>query len=141
MKLVDEDRWVEIPWACMDLHNITWLRTFHGGDAAHFAYSFNKDGTISPLNEPDIVFGLADPSPCDKFKDLLANHLGWKKTRAEKKIADKEKAEKIEAIVEKQVSSIVAKEHKLLWDMITAQSKLIEDLKNQVNQQKQLVEV
>lgn len=67
MKLTGKDRWVEIPWACMDEKNIAWMRTHHGGDKKHFAYSFNKDGTISPLSEPDLVWGLADPSPLGKF--------------------------------------------------------------------------
>ncbi len=79
----------------MELYNFAWMRTHHGGDPAHFAYRFNKDGTISPKDEPDIVFGLADPSKCHRFKDIIANHNGWKLSRAEKKEMEKKEAEKI----------------------------------------------
>ena len=42
------DRWVEIPYADMELHNALWMRTMHGGDERHFAFKFNADGTMSP---------------------------------------------------------------------------------------------
>ena len=89
LKLVDEDRWVEIPYGEAIEYNCAWLRTHHGGQE-HFNYTFNKDGTISPEEEPDLVWGLADATPCSKFKDVIANHLDWKLTRAEKKKAEKE---------------------------------------------------
>jgi len=38
---------------------------------------------------------LADASPCSKWKDVIANHVDWKKTRAEKKRAKSEEEEKI----------------------------------------------
>jgi len=120
LKKVGEDRWMEIPWACMDEYNIAWLRTWHDGNPAHFTYTFNKDGTISPEEEPDLVWGLADPSPCGKFKELLANHLGWKKSRAEKRVADEEKFGKIDAIVEEKVNKIMEQQFKELEAIIDA---------------------
>ena len=88
LKIVGEDRWMEIPYASMEECNFAWLRTHHGGDPAHFSYSWNKDGTISPATRPDLVFGLADPTPCSKFRDVIANHRGWRENRAEKRAAE-----------------------------------------------------
>ena len=101
----EEDRWVEIPYGTTELHNFAWLRTHHGG-GPHFDFTFNKDGTISPFDEPDIVWGLDDPSPCSKWRDVIANHVGWSKSRAQKREADKEKDALIEAQVEKAVLKI-----------------------------------
>ena len=103
---------MEIPYGTAELHNFAWLRTFHGGGPQFFEYSYNKDGTISPIDEPDIVFGLADPSPCSKWRDVIANHVGWKKSRAEKKEKAKEKDAVIEAAVEKAVAEIAPKKFK-----------------------------
>jgi len=79
----EADRWMEIPYADMQLNNFAWLRTMHGGDPKHFEYSFNQDGTISPKSRPDLVWALGDPSKCHRFRDIIANHLGWKTSREE----------------------------------------------------------
>lgn len=94
----EEDRWMEIPYGEPIEYNFAWLRTHHGGEA-HFNYKFNKDGTISPEGEDDLVWGLADASPCSKWKDVIANNLDWKKTRTEKKRAEKEEEERIKNMV------------------------------------------
>ena len=43
------------------VHNIAWIRT-HMGKPGYFNFTFNKDGTISPEDHPDLVFGLDDAS-------------------------------------------------------------------------------
>lgn len=118
---------MEIPYGELVEYNCTWLRTHHGGQE-HFNYSFNKDGTISPENDAELVFGLTDPTPCPKFKDNFANHLGWKQNRAEKREAEKEQDEKIEALVQKKVDEIIYHKFTAMQKMIEAQGHLIQDL-------------
>jgi len=89
------------------------MRTHHGGDENHFAYSFNKDGTISPLTEPDLVFGLADPSPCDKFRDIIANHKDWKLSRTEKLAEEKAKKDFIADLIKQSNHEVLSRIAKL----------------------------
>jgi len=83
LKLQGENRFMEIPYADMQLRNFAWLRTWHDGDQRHFAYRFNNDGTISPKSREDLVWALGDPSKCHRFWDIIAQHKGWKGTMAE----------------------------------------------------------
>ena len=80
LQLEDENRYMELPYADMTLHNFAWLRTWHGGKP-HFDYQFNKDGSISPSGRLDLVFGLADPTPCVKWRDVIAKHVSWNTRR------------------------------------------------------------
>merc|ERR1712167_453837 len=104
LKLEGEgDRWLEIPYADMNLSNFTWLRTWHDGDKRHFRYNFNKDGTISPESRDDLVLGLGDPSKCHRWADVIANHKQWKTTRAEEREKEEKLMKKIQKIVEEKV--------------------------------------
>jgi len=71
---------------------------------------------------------LADASPCSKWKELIANNVDWKKTRAEKKIAEKEEEEKII----KMLSVIVDKKLAGLQETIEAQGQMIKELQSQI---------
>ena len=71
---------MELPYADMSMQNFAWLRTWHGGKP-HFDYQFNNDGSISPAGRLDLVFGLADPTPCGRWKDVIARHVSWNTRR------------------------------------------------------------
>ena len=131
MKLVGKDRWMEIPYGETIERNFAWLRTHHGGQV-HFNYTFNKDGTISPEDEADLVWGLADATPCSMWKNIIANHLGWRKTREEKKKSEQEQESKIKDIVLKEVSEILDHSQDIaeFQKIIEVQREMIKDLQS-----------
>merc|ERR1711908_141608 len=123
-----EDWWVEIPHADMSLNNNLWMRTLHGGQP-HFSYKFNADGTISPEEEPDIVFGITDCSEGGRFMDTFGNHLGWKNSRAEAKEEERKKNEKLANVVKEQVNAIIDEKMAGLNDQMKAMMAMIADMK------------
>jgi hypothetical protein len=90
LKLVGENKWLEIPHGERIVGNVAWMRIQHGGQP-HFNYTFNKDGTISPEEKADLVWGLADASETQTrgFRDVFANPTGWKKRRTEMYVPEK----------------------------------------------------
>lgn len=94
----------------------------------HFNFTFNKDGTISPEDEDDLVWGLADPSPCSKFNDIVANLLGWTLTREEKKKAEKEEEERLRLLIDTLMNQKLAGMQKIIQE----QGEMIKDLQDQV---------
>jgi len=124
----EDDRWIEIPYGEPVEYNFAWLRTHHGG-GPHFNYTFNKDGTISPEDEADLVWGLADPTPCSKWKDVIANHIDWKLKRADKMKADAEKEEKMRNLMNKVIDEKFAG----LQKIIEEQGQMIKDLQSQIS--------
>ena len=84
MKLVGENQWLALPSGCNELNNFTCLKPFQEDNPACFNYSFNKDGTISPIKRPDLVFGLTNPNLCEEWRKH-AEHLGWIESLVEKK--------------------------------------------------------
>jgi len=99
-----DDQWLEIPHANKDLYNALWFRTKHGG-RPHFTYTLNKDGTISPEENPEIVMGLADASSCHISQGHVYDAKGWKFTRAEEREKEEKMAENIRAITKQEVEA------------------------------------
>ena len=122
-----EDWWVEIPHADMKIPNNLWMRTLHGGQP-HFSYKFNADGTISPQDDPDIVFGLTDPSTGGRFIDSFANHLGWKRSRVEVKEEERKQNEKLAQLVQEQVDAVIDEKMGALTQQMQAMQMKMEEM-------------
>jgi len=64
------NRWIEIPYGEKSLYNALWFRTKENW-RGHFVYTLNKDGTISPEENPEIVMGLADASSGERTQEVI----------------------------------------------------------------------